>query len=42
MRVSMKYNEFQLHVKLISYGEVEDYTVNIVAGAIAAPILHQA
>jgi hypothetical protein len=24
--------EFQLHVKL-SYGEVEDYTVNIVAGA---------
>jgi hypothetical protein len=27
----MKYNGFQLHV--ISYGEVEDYTVNIVAGA---------
>jgi hypothetical protein len=32
MRVSMKYNGIPTPCE-ISYGEVEDYTVNIVAGA---------
>jgi hypothetical protein len=33
MRVSMKYNGIPTPCEAISYGEVEDYTVNIVAGA---------
>ncbi|WGH74504.1 GEVED domain-containing protein [Tenacibaculum tangerinum] len=33
MRVSMKYNSAQTSCEAFSYGEVEDYTVNIVSGA---------
>jgi hypothetical protein len=44
MRVSMKYNGIPTPCEAISYGEVEDYTVNIVAGAAdkLPQLLHQA
>jgi hypothetical protein len=35
MRVSMKYNAVQTTCETFSYGEVEDYTVNIGGAAIA-------
>jgi bacillolysin len=33
MRVSMKYNAIPTQCEVFSYGEVEDYTVNLVAGS---------
>lgn len=37
MRVSMKYNGFPTACETFSYGEVEDYTVSIVAGQVTPP-----
>ncbi|MBN1988859.1 MAG: fibronectin type III domain-containing protein, partial [Bacteroidales bacterium] len=37
MRVSMKYNAFPTACETFSYGEVEDYTVNIVSGQANPP-----
>ncbi len=38
MRVSMKYNSSQTSCETFSYGEVEDYTVEIVAGTVNPPV----
>ncbi len=38
MRVSMKYNSSQTSCETFSYGEVEDYTVEIVGGTVNPPV----
>lgn len=38
MRVTMKYNAVPTSCETFSYGEVEDYTVNITAGTINPPV----
>lgn len=38
MRISMKYNSSQTSCETFSYGEVEDYTVEIVAGTVNPPV----
>jgi len=41
MRVSMKYNGVPTSCEAFSYGQVEDYTVNITSAPIAAPVFAQ-
>ncbi|OFY70018.1 MAG: hypothetical protein A3G23_01175 [Bacteroidetes bacterium RIFCSPLOWO2_12_FULL_37_12] len=41
MRVSMKYNGASTSCESFQYGEVEDYTVNVISGTVSSPVIAQ-